>query len=397
MSAIPERAPRRRRLIGIGAGVAIAIGVAVALGWLNRSPTPATKAQTSATAPAPTPAKPDGAARPALSVSLVQPKREEWPRTLGAQGNVAAWQEAAVGAELSGFRVVEVLVNVGDRVRKGQTLARVNAETVDAERNQARASVAEAEAVLAEARSNAARSRDLAAKGFVSPQAATQAVTAEQTAAARLQAAQARLQAENVRYSQTQIVAPDDGTISARNATVGALAQPGQELFRLIRGNRLEWRAEVTAGELARVAPGMTATIQLPGGGEVTGRVRTVAPTVDPQTRNALVYVDLPVSPDSPARAGMFARGEFDLGRATALTLPQTAVVQREGFAYAYRVEPGGNRVAQTKIGVGRRVGDRIEVTQGLEPDAQVVATGTGFLSDGDLVRVVPPGTVANR
>jgi RND family efflux transporter MFP subunit len=176
---------------------------------------------------------------------------------------------------------------------------------------------------------------------------------------------------------------------------VGALTQPGQELFRLIRGNRLEWRAEVTASELSRIAPGMSATLRLPGGGEVTGKVRTIAPTVDPQTRNAIVYVDLPATADSPARAGMFARGEFDLGRTPALTLPQTAVIQREGFAYAFRVGPD-NRVSEVKIGIGRRVGDRVEVTQGLDESAQVVASGAGFLADGDLVRVVP-ATTAQR
>ncbi len=172
-------------------------------------------------------------------------------------------------------------------------------------------------------------------------------------------------------------------------ATVGSLTQPGQEMFRLIRGNRLEWRAEVTSGELARLAPGVPATVRLPSGGEVRGTVRMIAPTVDPQTRNAIVYVDLPAGEASPARAGMFARGEFDLGRASALSLPQSAVVQRDGFAYAFRLE-GGNRVARIKIGVGRRAGDRIEVTDGLAADAQVVASGTGFLADGDVVRVVP-------
>jgi RND family efflux transporter MFP subunit len=289
---------------------------------------------------------------------------------------------------LSGFRVTSVLVNVGDRVRKGQTLATVNPETVAADVAQARASVAEAEAVLGEAKANAARSRDLASKGFLSPQAATQSATLEQTAAARLAAVRAKLQAEEVRLGQARVVAPDDGTISARAATIGSLAQPGQEMFRLIRGNRLEWRAEVTASELARLAPGMRATVRLPTGAEVRGTVRTIAPTVDPQTRNAIVYVDLPVGDDSPARAGMFARGEFELGRADAISLPQTAVVQRDGFSYVFRVEPNG-RVAQTKIGVGRRVGDRVEVTEGLAADAQVVASGVGFLSDGDLVRVV--------
>jgi RND family efflux transporter MFP subunit len=370
----------RRRFPWRSLAVLIVVGIVGAAWWSTRGSAPPADAGTGA--------KAGSAPRPALSVALVAPRREDWPRTLAAQGNIAAWQEAAVGAELSGFRVTSVLVNVGDRVRKGQTLATVNPETVAADVAQARASVAEAEAVLAEARANAARSRDLAAKGFVSPQAATQTATLEQTAAARLAAARARLQAEEVRLSQTRVVAPDDGTISARTATVGSLAQPGQEMFRLIRGNRLEWRAEVTSSELARLAPGMRANVLLPTGAEVRGTVRTIAPTVDAQTRNAIVYVDLPVDDANPSRAGMFARGEFELGRADAISLPQTAVVQRDGFSYAFLVGPDG-RVAQTRIGVGRRAGDRVEVTEGLAADARVVASGAGFLSDGDLVRVV--------
>jgi RND family efflux transporter MFP subunit len=377
----PSRAVARRRRWLLAAALVVA-AVAAAGWWMSQRGTPPGASAN------PAPSKAESSPRPALSVALVSPRRENWPRTLAAQGNIAAWQEAAVGAELSGFRVTSVLVNVGDRVRKGQTLATVNAETVAANVAQARASVAEAEAVLAEAKANAERSRDLASKGFVSPQGATQTATLEQTAAARLAAARARLQAEEVRLGQTRVVAPDDGTISARTATVGSLAQPGQEMFRLIRGNRLEWRAEVTAGELARLAPGMTAVVRLPTGAEVRGNVRTIAPTVDAQTRNAIVYVDLPVSDANPARAGMFARGEFELGRADAISLPQTAVVQRDGFSYAFRVEPNG-RVAQTKIGIGRRVGERVEVTEGLAPAAQVVESGVGFLSDGDLVRIV--------
>lgn len=379
----------RRRLPWALAAAALLAAGGIAL-WSGAPHAPAGAGN----AAAPTGAKVDAPARPALSVTLIGPRREDWPRTLAAQGNIVAWQEAVVGGELSGFRIVEVLVNVGDRVRKGQPLARVNAETVAIDVAQARAMAAEAEAVLAEAKANAARSRDLAAKGFLSPQGATQAATAEATAAARLAALRARLQAEEVRLAQTQVLSPDDGTISARTATVGALTQPGQDLFRLIRGNRLEWRAEVTAGELDRLAPGMPAVIQLPNGAEVRGRARTIAPTVDPQTRNAIVYVDLPAADAGPARAGMFARGEFELGRAAALSLPQSAVVQRDGFAYVFRLE-AGNRVAQTKIGIGRRVGERIEVTGGLPPDAQVAAAGTGFLADGDVVHVVPaaPGT----
>jgi HlyD family secretion protein len=393
MNSLSPSTARRRWLPWALSGVLLFAAGGVAL-WSLAQRTQADSGP--ATVAASSGGKANTSPQPALTVTLIQPTREDWPRTLAAQGNIAAWQEAAVGGELSGFRITQVLVNVGDRVRKGQTLARLNAETVAADVAQARASVAEAQAVLAEANSNAERSRDLAAKGFVSSQAATQTATAEQTAAARLAAAQARLKAEEVRLAQTQVLAPDDGTISARNATVGSLTQPGQELFRLIRGNRLEWRAEVTAGEIGRLAPGMPAIVRLPSGDDVKGLIRMIAPTVDPQTRNAIVYVDLPVSASNPARAGMFARGVFDLGRATALSLPQSAVVQRDGFSYVFRLE-GGNRVVQTKIGVGRRVGDRIEVTDGLASDTQVVATGAGFLSDGDIVRVVPTATLTTR
>ncbi len=333
-------------------------------------------------------AKKAAAARPALTVTLVAPQSVDWPQVVAANGNVVAWQEAVIGAEISGYRLTEVLVNVGDVVKKGQLLARVSDTTVQAELAQARAAAAEAEATLAEARANAERARQIQATGALSAQQISQYLTAEQTALARVNAAQARVQADQLRLAQTRVVAPDDGVISARAATVGSLAQPGQELFRLIRGGRLEWRAEVTSEELARIKPGMSAQLALPGseGQRVTGKVRTVAPTVDPQTRNALVYVDLPR--DSGARAGMFARGQLELGRAPALTLPQSAVLTRDGFAFVYRVG-NDNRVDEVKVDTGRRNGDRVEIVRGLAPATPVVATGTGFLNAGDVVRVV--------
>lgn len=334
-----------------------------------------------------------GGNRPALTVALVSPQGAEWPLSIAASGNVVAWQEAIIGAEISGFRVVEVLANVGDSVRRGQLLARISSDNVAADAAQARAGLAEAQAMLAEARANAERARQVQASGALSAQQISQYLTAEQTAQARVTAAQASVQAAELRLAQTRVLAPDDGVISARSAAVGSLAQPGQEMFRLIRGNRLEWRAEVTAGELARIRPGMTALLQLPGlDGRVTGKVRMVAPTVDPQTRNALVYVDLPAG--SGARAGMFARGELQLGKAAALTLPQTAVVMRDGFSYAFRVG-ADNRVSEVKIEVGRRVGDRVEVTRGISADTKVVASGVGFLADGDLVRVTEAAPAA--
>lgn len=324
-------------------------------------------------------------AKPALSVSLVVPQREDWAQKLSANGNVVAWQEAVIGAEIANYRITDVRAQVGDRVKKGQLLARIAGDTVGNELAEARAAVVELEATVAEARSNAERARELREKGFYSAQSNTQYQTAEQTAGARLAAARARLAAAQLRMDKTAVLAPDDGVISARAATVGSLTQPGQELFRLIRGGRLEWRAEVTAAELARLQPGVAASLVGPAGETVVGKVRSVAPSVDPATRTGLAYVDLPAS---PLRAGVFARGEFELGRSPALTVPQAAVVLREGFAYVFRLE-GEERVAQTKVSLGRRQGERVEILEGLAPGERIVAAGVGFLADGDVVKVV--------
>ena len=337
---------------------------------------------------APKPVEPikASAARPALTVSLTTPQTLDWPQVLPANGNVVAWQEAVIGPEIANYRITEVRVQVGDVVKKGQVLARIANDTVASELAEARASVAELEASAAEAKANAERAKELREKGFYSSQLNTQYQTAQHTAQARLAAGQARLQSAMLKMDKTGVLAPDDGVISARSATVGSLTQSGQELFRLIRGGRLEWRAEVPSADLARVKPGVVAVLTAPGGEAVKGTVRAVAPSIDPQTRNGLVYVDLPASP--VVRAGMFARGEFELGRAPALTLPQTAVVLREGFAYLFRLE-GVDRVAQTKVGLGRRTGDRVEVISGLQPGMRVVESGAGFLADGDAVKVV--------
>jgi RND family efflux transporter MFP subunit len=330
------------------------------------------------------------APKPALTVTTTVPTQAMLPVTLAANGNLAAWQEASVGAEAGGLRIAQVHVNVGDRVRRGQVLATFAPDTLKADAAQARASLAEAEAGAAEAAANAQRARSLQATGALSASQINQYVTTEKTAQARVEAARAAFESQQVRLSQAAVNAPDDGIISARMATVGAVVGNGAELFRLIRQGRLEWRAEVTSTELGRLTVGTHAIVTAASGARLEGRVRTIAPTVDPTNRTALVYVDvkpLPGPASGSARAGMFARGEFELGSVSTLTVPQQAVVVREGFSYVFRVG-ADNRVSQTKVQVGRIVGDRLEVVTGLPADARIVAAGAGFLNDGDVVRI---------
>jgi len=324
------------------------------------------------------------APKPALTVKRVLAQSAQWPQTISGTGSIAAWQEAVIGAEIGGQRLALLQVDVGDRVKKGQVLAKLNPGTLEADLAASRAALLEAEASAREAHLTAERVKTLQGSEALSPQAIDQALAADGAAQARVAAAKARVQADQLRLSYTQVTAPDDGVISARLAVPGALVQPGQELFRLQRQGRLEWRAEVPGAELAQLKAGQVVRLQPSGAPAVEGRIRRVAPQIDPQTRNGLVYVDLKAV--EPLRAGLFARGDFVLGESQALTLPQTAVLLRDGFSYVFRID--GSKVRQQKVQVGRREGDRVEVRSGLAAGTAVVESGVGFLADGDTVRV---------
>ena len=337
--------------------------------------------------------KPAAAAKAALTVSLVQPKSSTLTIKLAANGSVAAWQEVSVGAETNGLRVAELHANVGDSVKRGQVLATFAAESVQADVALARAALAEARANAAEAGANADRARAVQGSGAISAQQVNQYLTQEQTAKARVASAQAQLDLQLLRLKHTQLVAPDSGVISARLANLGSVAGAGTEMFKLIRQGRLEWRGEVTSSEISRITPGTAVRVTAPGGAQMKGKVRTLAPTVDIATRNGLVYVDLG-SAVASFKPGMYARGEFELGSSNALTVPQTAVVVRDGFSYVYRVA-ADNRVSQIKVQTGRVVDDQIEIQSGVKTDDRLVASGGSFLSEGDTVKVVAAASSA--
>ncbi|MBO9650351.1 MAG: efflux RND transporter periplasmic adaptor subunit [Variovorax sp.] len=369
-----KRMKKRSTLILIALAVLVLAGAGF---WLSRGKSSGDRKEAASTA------------RPTLTVTVAKPETSELNVTLSANGNVAAWQEASIGSEANGLRLAEVRVNVGDAVKKGQVLAVFSGESVDADVAQAKASLAEARATAADAAGTANRARTLQATGAMSQQQINQYTTAEQTAKARVEAAEAVLAAQQVRGRNTKVMAPDDGVISSRTATVGSVVSAGTELFRLIRQGRLEWRAEIMSGDLGRIVVGTPAVVVSATGATVNGKVRSVAPTVDPQTRTALIYVDIPdVQQNTGIKAGMFAHGDFMLGRSHAVTVPLASVVPRDGFNHLLLMQPD-NRVTMLRIETGRRVSDRVEITTPLPPDARVVVQGAGFLNDGDLVRVV--------
>lgn len=326
------------------------------------------------------------AATPVLSVVMTRAQVSTLTRRIPATGNIAPWQEASVGTEAEGLQLIEVKVNVGDRVRHGQVLAVFKPDMVAADLAEAQASVAQAQAQSMEAEANAQRARGLDASGAISAQQINAYMVAARTAQARLEAARAIERRNRLRLAQTRVLAPGDGIITARTATVGAVMPSGQELFRLIKDGRLEWRATVAVSDMPQLAPGQVAEISVHGQTPIQGRLRMVAPSIDTQTHNGLAYVDLPAN--SQVRAGAFARGFFKVGEGQALTVPQQAVLLRDGFSYVMRLDPKA-KVLMTKVSVGRRVGDRVEITGGLKPSEPIIASGLSFLSEGDTVRVV--------
>lgn len=357
----PADAPARRRLVYSAAGATLLIVAGVAVVAATREPSGA-----------PTAAKPAAA----LTVTGATARRALWPMTVEASGSIAPWQEASIGTQIGGYQLIDVRVNVGDRVRRGQVLARLDPSLLNAEEAELRAGYDQAEA-------NRQRALSLQTSGGVSEQDVLQYVTQARTAAAALAAKRLQL-----RY--TSVVAPDDGVISARTATLGAVVPAGQEFFRLIRQGRLEWRGELTAPQLARVNARQQIMLDLPDGTHATARVRQTGPILDERSRLGIVYAD--ITGGSSARAGMYANGRIELAETPAIIVPAQSVVIRDGRNYVLKLaQPAAPRVSLQAVTTGRRRGDEVEIVRGLAEGIRVVVEGAGFLNDGDVVRLAPP------
>jgi RND family efflux transporter MFP subunit len=366
--------PRRRWLWPILWVLALVASGATAILWRQANP------------PAPPPAA-TSAAVPALTVAVGPVVTRRLAGTVIGDGSVVAWQELVIGTEVGGLRIVEAPLDEGMMVRAGELLARLDDSVLAAQASQAQATIGEAEAFLEFARQEEARSETLVRSQTGSRQVLEQRQSATRQAEARLVSARARLAEVETRMAQTRILAPTDGLVSRVSVRIGAVPGQGQELFRILRDNRLELEARVPELELAEVRPGQSATVRH-GSREIRAEVRLVAPVVASETRLGLVRVALP--PDSGLRPGMFARAEIHGSSREAVMVPASAVVFREGAPQAFVLPEGADRVAMRRLVTGVRQDGLVEITEGLRPGERVVTAGAGFLVNGDLVRVAP-------
>jgi RND family efflux transporter MFP subunit len=321
-----------------------------------------------------------------LTVNAGKVETSPFTRSLSINGTINAWQDVIIAPEVGGYRVEDVLVDVGDYVEQGQVLVRLSTSILETELAAREAALKQREAQAENARLAYERAQAIAARDLLSAADLDRLNSETLTAAAAVEAAKADREAARQRLQFATVTSPDAGLITARNVTVGQLAQAGAEMMRLLRQNRVEWRGEVPEASLPSLKAGQSVKITSVDGREHGGTIRVVSPTVDPVTHNGLVYVD--VEADGALRPGMFARGRIECSASEALLVPVDALVSSDGYSYVFIVQ-SDKTVRRQMIQTGAIQGELIEVIGGLEPGANIVTSGAGFLKDGDLVNVV--------
>ncbi|MGU3492639.1 efflux RND transporter periplasmic adaptor subunit [Xanthobacteraceae bacterium A53D] len=351
-----------------------------------------------------------------LTVSVVKPEDRELTETLLVTGSLLPREEIQVGPEVEGFRLNEILAEVGDTVEKGQVLARLSRDALDTQLAQntanmakARAAIAQQRAALdqalaqeAEANSAVERTRQLRGTGAATQETLDQRERAVKVAAAQVVAARESLHASEadavlvqaqraeleLKLRHTEVRAPDAGIILARTARIGAIALSNRAdpLFRIARDGAIDLDAEVPEVALPRVTLGQSVAVTPAGFAHpVEGKVRLIAAEVDKASRLGRAKIALPADP--ALRPGSFARGQILLETRRGLSVPQSAVMFDDKGPYVLVVKDGV--IAERRVSTGLKAEGRIELREGVAADEQVVARAAGFLRNGDRVTPV--------
>jgi RND family efflux transporter MFP subunit len=284
--------------------------------------------------------------------------------------------------------VARVLVDAGDWVRAGQTLAVIERSVQTEESRQLAASIDVARADAALAQQELERAQALVSRGFVSKADVDRRIAARNAANARVRVAQAQLGQSRARIGRLDIRAPAAGLVLERKLEAGQVVGPGSgALFRIAQGGQMELRARLSQEDLARVTVGTPAVVTPIGSTErFAGPVWQVSPAIDPQTRQGDARIALPYA--KPLRPGGFASVEMRVGMVTAPLLPESSVQSDDRGNYVYVVDRA-NKVARRGVTVGDVSDAGVAITQGLQGNERVVLSAAPFLNPGDSVQPV--------
>lgn len=351
-----------------------------------------------------------------LTVSVTHPQSRDMSETLLVTGSLLPREEIQVGPEIEGYRLTEILAEVGDRVEKGQVLARLSRDMLDVQLAQNTANAAKAKATIAQQRANldqalaqeaeatsaVERTRQLRKSGVASQEALDERERAVKVAAAQVVAARETLVASeadanlvaaqraeiDLRLKRTDVKAPEAGVVLTRDARIGAivLSTRTEPLFRIIKDGAIDLDAEVPESLMARIRLGQKVQVTPAGfSAPVEGTVRLISAQLDKATRLGRVKVAL--ADDDRLRPGTYARGVVELDRREGLTVPLSAVMFDADGAYVLLVRDG--IVAERRVDVGLKSQGRAEILHGIAPSDRVVVRAGGFLRDGDRVNAV--------
>ena len=304
----------------------------------------------------------------------------EVDQAYASEGVLEAVRQATVAAQVPG-RIVELRVDAGQAVVKGQVLARIDEREAAQAAAASEAQTARAEADLANARVNFERTGKLVEQKFVSQAALDKALADYRSAQAQAAAARAGALQAGAAKSHTVITAPFSGIVAVRQAELGEMAVPGRPLVTLYDPREMRAVASIPQVNLAEVRARALATVELPSLNQwVKGKSVTVLPAADARTHTTLVRVDLPDTAKG-AYPGMFARVHFATGRSSKLLIPARALVYRSEVAGAYVVgDKGEIRFRQLRL--GEPAGEAgIEVLAGIARGERVALDPTAALA----------------
>jgi HlyD family secretion protein len=331
-------------------------------------------------------------AQQARAVRIVPVEARSITGAVAASGDLVPREEATVSPEVNGYRVAAVLTDVGSYVRKGQTLVRLDPALIQAQLAQQAALAAQAAAQAAQAEDQAERVKGLDNEGVLSQEQIDQRRFQATAARATANAQAAALKDIRTRAGKLAVTAPVSGLVLAKSVRPGDIsAVGGTPWFNLARDGQIELSAQLSESDLARLRPGQAATVTVPSGAVVQGRIRLISPQIDPKSKLGEVRITLPVRSD--IRAGGFARAVFSDAAGAALAVPETAVHYDADGASIMILGPG-NRVKRMLVRTGERGSGLVQLVNGPPPGTPVVANASGLLLDNDMVRPVT-GAVA--
>jgi RND family efflux transporter MFP subunit len=304
-------------------------------------------------------------------------------------GTVQAQNEVNQAFRIDG-RLVERLVDVGDTVKSGQLIARLDPQNEESGVQAARAQLSAAQARLVEARSNFERMRDLVAENAVSRAQFEQAEALRKTAESQVEAAQSQLALANNRLGYTRLFASVSGVVTARGPEPGEVVSPGRTIVQVAREGARDALFDVPAAvkNAAPKHPDIRVALASDPAVTAAGKVREVSPRADPVTGTFAVRVRL-IDPPPAMRLGSTVTGRMTLDAAPGIEVPATALVRSNGTAAVWVVDPATKTVSLREIGVGASTASTVQVTRGLAAGDVVVTAGVHALRPGQKVSLL--------